>query len=274
MQNVFKSIKQVDAQIVKWIDTRYSLQDPTFGQRKYEVAHVKGALYWDLEKDLSDMTKNAGRHPLPDKESLTNLFRKSGLELDDEIIVYDDGGSPFAARAWWILQYAGFKNAFIAIEGFSAFKDLGVSLSHEAVHPSPSFVEPDWQDELLATRKIVEETVRGDLENVLLDARSAERYRGEVEPIDPIAGRIPGALNFDWEQLKEDGLFCLNDKMKDQLSEVVQPEQSIIVYCGSGVTAAPLYAMLKQNGFEHVRLYVGSYSDWISKEPFEIEKSE
>ncbi|MDW0111576.1 sulfurtransferase [Sporosarcina saromensis] len=273
MQNVFKSITQVDAQVVKWIDTRYALQNPALGLQKYGEKHVEGALYWDLEKDLSDMTKDAGRHPLPDKEALTHLFRKSGLELDDEIIVYDDGGSPFAARAWWILQYAGFRNASIAIEGFTTFEDHGVPLSQEQVKPSPSNVEPEWKEEILATRELVEETVHGNRNHVLLDARSAERYRGEVEPIDPIAGRIPGALNFDWEQLKQSGSFNLNEDMKYRLEDVVQTDQSVIVYCGSGVTAAPLYAMLKQNGFEHVRLYVGSYSDWISKEPIEIEKS-
>src|SRR6185312_8192543 len=106
----------------------------------------------------------------------------------------------------------------------------------------------------------------GERASRLLDARSAERYRGEQEPIDPIAGRIPGALNFDWEQLKKDGIYRLDNSVKTELNQVVDPAKEVAVYCGSGVTAAPLYAMLKQQGYEKVRLYVGSYSDWISPE--------
>lgn len=273
MTEVFKSIKNVDSQEVKWIDTRFSLQDARAGQRKFQEGHVQGAVYWDLEKDLSDMTKQAGRHPMPDKESLVELFRSSGLELDDEIIIYDDGGSPFAARAWWILQYAGFEKVFILLEGFNQLCEMGIAVSRETVNPIQSSVNPNWNEVLFASRNFVEQTVDGKTGKVLLDARSAERYRGEVEPIDPIAGHIPGALNFDWEQLKRDGLFNLNNEVKDQLTEVVTHKDDIIVYCGSGVTAAPLYAMLKQNGYEHVSLYVGSYSDWISRDVIEVEKS-
>ena len=125
---------------------------------------------------------------------------------------------------------------------------------------------------LYASRQFVEETVAGETSSVLVDARSAQRYRGEQEPIDPIAGRIPGALNFDWEQLKKDGIYNLDENVKEQLAQVVDPIKQVTVYCGSGVTAAPLYAMLKHNGFDNVRLYVGSYSDWVSQEDAKVEK--
>ncbi|WP_432358992.1 sulfurtransferase [Sporosarcina sp. UB5] len=272
MSEVFKSIKDVDIHDVKWIDARFSLQESEAGRKKYKEGHIKGALYWHLDDDLSDMTKKAGRHPLPDQETLTTLFRKSGLELDDRILVYDDGGSPFAARAWWILQYGGFKNSFILKEGFGELASMGVPVSKEVSAPEQSVVVPVWDETIVAPRKFVEKTVEGETGNVLLDARSAERYRGEVEPIDPIAGRIPGALNFDWEQLKKDGSFNLDDDVGKQLSQVVKRDDEVIVYCGSGVTAAPLFAMLKQNGYEQVKLYVGSYSDWISRETIEVEK--
>lgn len=272
MGEVFKSIKDMDISNAKWIDARFSLQDSESGRKKFEQGHSKGAIYWHLEDDLSDMTKKAGRHPLPDKESLTSLFRKSGLDLDDKILIYDDGGSPFAARAWWILQYGGFKNSFIVTEGFEEIAAYGVPVSQNTDMPEPSNVVPVWDDAIFAPRELVEMTVEGKTGNVLLDARSAERYRGEVEPIDRIAGRIPGALNFDWEQLKKEGSFNLHKEVGEQLSQVVKQDEEVVVYCGSGVTAAPLFAMLKQKGYEHVKLYVGSYSDWISREVVEVEK--
>jgi thiosulfate/3-mercaptopyruvate sulfurtransferase len=247
------------------------LQDAEEGRRKYTESHVTNAVYWDLERNLSDMTNSAGRHPMPKKAVLTELFRTSGLMLDDQIIVYDDGGSPFATRAWWLLQYAGFKNSFIAIEGFAAMKEVGFPVDNRTPEPLPTSVSPEWDETIYAARQFVEETVAGETASILLDARSAERYRGEKEPIDPIAGRIPGALNFDWEQLKKEGVFNLDETVKERLHNVVNPAEEVTVYCGSGVTAAPLYALLKHNGYENARLYVGSYSDWISLEGAKIE---
>lgn len=272
MTNVFISVKDVDFATTKWIDTRFSLQNVQEGQRKYEQSHVTGAVYWDLENDMSDMTKTAGRHPMPEKTALTALFRASGLSLSDHIVIYDDGGSPFAARAWWLLQYAGFTDAVIALEGFETITQAGIPVDDRLPEPVATLVSPEWDEGIYATRQFVVKTVAGETSSVLLDARSSERYRGEMEPIDPIAGRIPGALNFDWEQLKKDGIYNLDEAIKANLSQVVDPEEQVTVYCGSGVTASPLYAMLKHNGFVNVRLYVGSYSDWISQEDTKVEK--
>lgn len=273
MAKVFKSINEVAIDKVKWIDTRFSLQDSASGRKKFGVNHIEGAVYWHLEDDLSDMSIKQGRHPMPSKDSLTELFRNSGLQLDDEIIIYDDGGSPFAARAWWILQYAGFKKSFILLEGFEQIGSVGIPTTYELSTPPRSDVHPVWDEKTFASRKFIERTVSGETGNILLDARSSERYRGEVEPIDPVAGHIPGALNFDWERLKRDGQFSMDQQVAEQLALVVDKADNITVYCGSGVTAAPLYAMLKQNGYDNVNLYVGSYSDWISRDVIEVEKS-
>lgn len=272
MATVFVSVNEVDHGKTKWIDTRFSLQDVNAGKQNYQESHVTGAVYWDLERDLSDMAKSEGRHPMPENAALTALFQNSGLVVDDHIIIYDDGGSPFAARAWWLLQYAGFKNAFIALEGFEAIKKAGIPVDNVVPKPVQTSVSPEWDEQIYAPRQFVEETVAGETSSTLLDARSAERYRGEVEPIDPIAGRIPGARNFDWEQLKQDGRFNMDTAVKEQLVQVIDPAKEVTVYCGSGVTAAPLYAMLRHNGYEQTRLYVGSYSDWISKEGTTVEK--
>ena len=273
MTKVFTSISEVAINEVKWIDTRFSLQDKSSGRKRFEESHLVGAVYWDLEEDLSDMSRQQGRHPMPGKDSLTALFRESGLHLNDEIIIYDDGGSPFAARAWWILQYAGFTNSFILLEGFDAIRSTDIAITNEVSAPEKSDVVPVWDETIFASRQFVERTVAGETGHILLDARSGERYRGEVEPIDSIAGHIPGALNFDWEQLKKDGQFSLGQHVEEQLMQVVDKSDQITVYCGSGVTAAPLYAMLKQNDYDNVNVYIGSYSDWISRDKIEVEKS-
>ncbi|QTD42136.1 sulfurtransferase [Sporosarcina sp. Te-1] len=271
MTAVFVTGESLKGQDVKWIDTRFSLQDSPQGRTDYEAGHMSGAIHWDLEEDLSDMTKPSGRHPLPDKKDLKELFRRSGLMLDDHIIVYDNGGSPFAARAWWILQYAGFNNASICLDGYEALVGAGFPADQAIPQPNRTDVEPKWQEDIFASKDFVKETVNGQTGYTMLDARSAPRYRGEIEPIDPVAGHIPGALNFDWEQLKQNGIFNLQSDVKDQLTGVVKADRPIIAYCGSGVTATPLYAMLKQNGYEDVRLYVGSYSDWITTETVDKE---
>ncbi|MHA6259679.1 sulfurtransferase [Sporosarcina sp. CAU 1771] len=272
MNKVFVSVNDITPNDYKWIDTRFSLQNVDLGLKKYEEAHVSGATYWHLERDLSDMQKKNGRHPMPDKDSLIELFQKSGLSLADNIIVYDDGGSPFAARAWWILQYAGFTNSYIALEGFEAIKNAGIPVDSEVSNSERTSVSPVWDEAIYVDRSFVEKTVANETSSLLLDARAAERYRGEVEPLDPIAGRIPGALNFDWEQLKEDGQFIMGEAFQEKLGETVDPSQEITVYCGSGVTAAPLYAMLAHYGYSNLHLYVGSYSDWISEEGAIVEK--
>lgn len=272
MANVFISVKDVNPKEVKWIDTRFSLQDPSVGKKKYTEGHITGAIYWDLEKDLSDMMKSSGRHPMPDQTALTELFQKSGLALEDTIVVYDDGGSPFAARAWWLLQYAGFKSTFIALEGYEEMKKAGLSVDRETPHPDPSVVVPNWQEEIYADRNFVRDIVNGEKDGKLLDARSAERYLGKHEPIDPIAGRIPGAVNLDWELLKEQGKFCINADVQSKLVQVAKVDEPITVYCGSGVTAAPLYAMLAEFRYGNIRLYVGSYSDWISHVEMMVER--
>ncbi|WOV85461.1 sulfurtransferase [Sporosarcina jeotgali] len=270
--HVFKSMAgQNNGQKRKWIDARFSLQDPKAGKDSYCQRHIQHAVHWDLEKDLSDMKKSGGRHPLPDHATLTELYRKSGLHLDDEIIIYDNGGEPFAARAWWMLKFGGFKNVFISLEGFEDLEKLGFSIDENVVTPERSSVEPMWNESILASKEDVKNQVAARGEDLLIDARAGARYRGEHEPLDAIAGHIPGAQNFDWAQLTGNGRFETSGEGVRDLQRMADPEQPITVYCGSGVTAAPLYAMLTEKGYLNVRLYAGSYSDWIAGGDLPIE---
>lgn len=236
------------------------MKDSGSGSKQYAESHVKGALFWDLGKHLSDMVSGGGRHPMPTKEQLAELIQESGLTPGDSVIVYDQGGAPFAARAWWLLKYAGFENAYISKRGFEALKADGIEVSADV----PKFPRTDaplaFDESLYADRSYVKGIIEGEELAVLLDARSAKRYAGIEEPIDPVAGRIPGARNFDWEQLIKNHQF----KEDIDFSDVLQKQEPAVVYCGSGVSAAALFAALSESGYESVRLYVGSFSDWIA----------
>jgi thiosulfate/3-mercaptopyruvate sulfurtransferase len=260
MGNVFVTVEQVETP-ARFIDTRFNLMDVSEGRALYEKEHIAGAVYFDLEKDLSDMSKKEGRHPMPEKEQLVKLFEAAGLSLNDRIYVYDQGGAPFAPRAWWMLTFAGFKNARVVNGGFEALKQAGYATTSNKESFDPTKLIPEWQDEIYASREYVKGVVEKEKSSMLLDARAAIRYRGEQELIDPVAGHIPTAKNFDWEQVKAGSHLVVTD----DLEQVVPKNQEVVVYCGSGVTASPLYAVLREAGYDKVKLYVGSYSDWITQ---------
>ncbi|WP_075617745.1 sulfurtransferase [Paenisporosarcina indica] len=269
MSNVWIAETQVDHENVRFVDTRFSLQDSTAGQTMYDNGHIENAVYLDLERDLSDMNRFEGRHPLPSKEQLKELFESNGFLYTDHIVIYDQGGMPFAPRAYWLFKYAGFPDVSILKEGYNQLKELGYNISTVKPTVNRSKLTLDWNVEILSDRQSVKLISEGVARGVLLDARSAERYEGINEPIDSIAGHIPTARNFDWEQLKNESTFKSSSEVQDLLQTVVSKEEEITVYCGSGVTAAPLYAMLKEVGYQRVKLYVGSYSDWITEHPIE-----
>lgn len=274
MNHVFISVDEIDVERCRWIDARYDLSDPEYGENQYNEAHVKGAVHWDLSKDLSNEKEGKGRHPLPSKEELVDLFERSGLKLDDYIMVYGDGGSPFATRAWWILKYAGFKNVYVVSEGFKAIKDIGFPIDTETPTITRTSISPNWNEDMLVSREDVESIVAGEKASTLVDARANARYRGEEEPLDRVAGHIPTAVNFDWSQLKENGVYEVTKAVKEKLIPLAEKEESLTVYCGSGVTATSVFAMLTHLGYENVNLYAGSYSDWLSKEDAPVETGE
>ncbi len=250
----------MDTKNLRWIDARFSLKDSRAGKEMYETEHVNGAIYWDLENDMSDMTAHEGRHPMPSEEQITQLIQQSGLTPQDPVVVYDQGGAPFAARAWWLLKYAGFENVSISQLGFEALKKQGIAVSTAAPTVQKTNEILQFKHELFADQTYVKKVIKGEELGVLVDARSAERFAGREEPIDPVAGRIPGARNLDWEQFVSNGEL----RFDDDFSQVVQLHEPAVVYCGSGVTAAALYAVMAEKGYDQVKLYMGSFSDWIT----------
>jgi len=270
MTKVWVTAIDIQERNVRFVDTRFSLQDSHAGHEMYNEGHLKDAVYMDLEQDLSDMTLSSGRHPLPKKVNLKNWFESNGFLYSDEIVIYDQGGMPFAPRAYWMFKFAGFPSVYIIREGYQQLIKDGFESSTEKPQFKKTSLDLKWDQSILSERDSVKMVVDGVTDGVLLDARSAERYRGDIEPIDPVAGHIPSARNFDWEQLKENGTFMTKTDIEKQLKDVVGKHEEITVYCGSGVTAAPLYAMLKEADYPNVKLYIGSYSDWITAYPIEI----
>ena len=245
-----------------FLDARFNLADSQAGKQAFVAGHIEGARHIDIEDHLSDMSSDAGRHPMPTKAQLTTTFRQLGLTYDQPIYIYDNGGEPFAARAYFMLQYGGFTNSYIVQDGYEGLQRAGFAVTVD-VETTTSDVDVQFNDDVYVDRAAVKEVARGKINKVLLDARSNVRYRGEEEPIDAVAGHIPRARNYDWEQLITAGMLAPNET----LASTVSKDEDIIVYCGSGVTASPLYAVLKEAGYPNVQVYTGSFSDWLQYEP-------
>ncbi|MCD5982957.1 sulfurtransferase [Pseudomonas sp. CDFA 610] len=248
------------------LDCRFALEDPDYGQRSYAQGHIDGARFADLNRDLSGpvVKDRTGRHPLPDPATLVERLRTWGIRNDSDIALYDDGPGMYAARAWWLLAWLGKREGVYLLDGgLKAWHAAGLPLSLDAPRgETGDFTgEPDMSLVLSASR------LQGRLgrpEMTLIDARAEARFRGEVEPIDPIAGHIPGAQCAAFnENLGPDGRFLPPDQLKQRFAEQLQgrPAQSLVSYCGSGVTACHNLFALCLAGYPLGTLYAGSWSD-------------
>ncbi|HZG58596.1 sulfurtransferase [Paenibacillus sp.] len=254
-----------------FVDCRFALGQPQSGFDAYATEHIPGAYYLDLEKDLSAPKREdgaGGRHPLPEVDALARVLERIGVSNGRCVVAYDDQGGAMASRLWWLLAYLGHDEAYVLDGGFAAWKRAGYPTA-SGVEPLPEEagrfeprVRADWvvtADDIAARRDAIS---AGRV--VLLDSREESRYRGLSEPIDKVAGHIPGARHSFWKaNLDAEGRFRT---VKEQMQrfEPLQGAEEIIVYCGSGVTACPNVLALREVGFTNVKLYAGSWSDWIS----------
>ena len=258
----------------KIIDCRFSLQNSSEGKKLYEKGHIPGAFYFDLEKQLSGpVSEHGGRHPLPDLKKFRAEVEKIGIDLDQKVIVYDDGGMAFASRAWWLLTYMGHEQVYILEEGFQGWKNADYPISTEIpLVGKQAHFEGTLRKEMLTSYEEVKQMItEKNEEMVLIDSRAKERYQGDFEPIDRIPGHIPGALNKVWTDGVTNGTFKGEKEQQKRFSEL-DVEKPVIVYCGSGVTAIPNVLALKMAGFKDVSLYAGSYSDWVSYKENPVQK--
>ncbi|MDN5718431.1 MAG: sulfurtransferase [Janibacter sp.] len=242
------------------LDVQYTLTGD--GPGLYAAGHVPGAPFVDLDTVLAGPAGEGGRHPLPDVETLQDGLRAAGVQTDSVVVVYDQQSSLGAARAWWVLRWAGIEEVLVLDGGLAAWRAAGGEVSTEPVEPEPGDVvlDPDElvaldADDAAATAKL----------GVLVDARSPERFRGESEPIDPVAGHIPGAVNVPMADLvTEDGRLRPAKELRARFGQLGIDEVTVVgTYCGSGITAAHTALALHEAGVE-ADLYVGSWSDWIT----------
>lgn len=250
-------------------DCRFALMQPELGQQQYQEGHIPGAYYFDLNRDLSSpVGKHGGRHPLPDSRLLAAKLAAIGVHSDAPegptlVVAYDDSRMAFASRLWWLLRYLGHKQVAILDGGFAAWKSAGYSINSTTPPAKLGHFIPNIQtDQAIDIEQV---KARKDLPAVsLVDSREPERYRGEKEPIDPIAGHIPGAVNYPWQDVTtEQGYARPIADQRDRWMALTEAEE-IIVYCGSGVTACVNLLSLDLAGIPNAKLYPGSWSDWCS----------
>jgi thiosulfate/3-mercaptopyruvate sulfurtransferase len=249
---------------VRIIDCRFKLGDPEAGRREYEDCHIPGAVYFDLEKDLSAPAEiHGGRHPLPAAAELKAKLETAGIDEGKTLVAYDAKEGAFASRFWWLLKYLGHDKVFILDGGFQDWTKAGYPVDNVIPAYEKSEFNPVINNEMLASYQEVKNAALKSDGTVLIDSRENKRYLGIEEPIDRIAGHIPKAINKPWMEVFENGFFRPQAEQEKRFSEI-DKEQPIIVYCGSGVTATPNFAALKKAGYRNVKLYAGSYSDWVS----------
>jgi thiosulfate/3-mercaptopyruvate sulfurtransferase len=244
------------------IDVRWRLGGPP-GIEGYRAGHLPGAVYLDLDSQLAGPPGDGGRHPLPDTADFQAAMRGAGVRADDAVVVYDEADSTIAARAWWMLRYYGHDRVRVLDGGLAAWAGAGLPVS--TADPAPragDFVARPGQLPVLDGAGAAELARSG----ILLDARAPARYRGETEPIDRMAGHIPGAISAPTAaNVTSDGLFRPVAELRDRFAAlgITGPSQGVGTYCGSGVTAAHQVLALELAGLP-AALYVGSWSGWVA----------
>jgi len=245
-------------------DCRFVLGDPDAGQARYDEDHIPGAVYFDLEKHLSaPKQEHGGRHPLPDLKTLSKRLGEAGISKDSTVIAYDDQGGAMASRFWWLLKFLGHDNVYVLDGGYTKWKEAGYPVTEEPAAPHAAQFEPHPRPHMSVSAEDVKRRL-GQPGTVLIDSREEKRFLGVEETIDKKAGHIPGARHYFWKDvLTSQGNWKTAEELQAHFAGLPRNEE-IIVYCGSGVTACPNVLALSEAGFTNVKLYAGSWSDWIS----------
>ncbi len=249
------------------VDTRFDLADPAAGRRSFEEGHIPGAVFLDLDEDLAaPIGPTTGRHPLPVVAAITATLGRLGIGNRTDVVVYDGSNGAIAARAWWILRWLGHERTRLLDGGFTAWLAAGGSLETGGVASVSTRFSGSPRDELVLTTEELANDLSGIPDRRLLDARDSARYNGDKEPIDPVAGHVPGAINLPFSDLVlPDGRWRSPAERRARLQEALgdHRDDGWSVMCGSGVTACHLAIAGLEAGYSEPRVYVGSWSEWI-----------
>ncbi|AWH28662.1 MULTISPECIES: sulfurtransferase [Stenotrophomonas] len=268
-----ESIRVVDARAtastaVRVVDARASLADPQAGAGQYAAGHIPGAVYADLNHDLSDLGRSGhGRHPLPDSDAFAATLGQWGITPETQVVVYDGSdGSMAAARLWWLLRLIGHSRVAVLDGGMAAWLAAGQPV---VTGRSEVVAQPPYPGRFDSTQVASADEIAARLKHApgwLVDARAGERFRGEVEPLDPVAGHVPGAVNRPFALNVADGRLRDAQELRAELQSVIgnQDPQRVVLMCGSGVTACHLLLAMESAGLSGARLYADSWSGWVS----------
>ncbi|MVP02554.1 sulfurtransferase [Paenibacillus lutrae] len=245
-------------------DCRFVLGEPWSGRQSYGTDHIPGAFFMDLEDDMSaDKREHGGRHPLPDLGTFSMRVSAIGVDASKTVVAYDDQGGAMASRLWWMLRFLGHERVYVLDGGYARWKAAGYPVSSVIPEAHAAVFSPKVQRHMLASMDEVKAKLNTP-QTILIDSRDGGRYRGEQETIDPVAGHIPGARNRFWKDgLDAEGSWRSPEEQRERFSGLEDAEE-LIVYCGSGVTACPNVIALSEAGFRNVKMYAGSWSDWVS----------
>jgi thiosulfate/3-mercaptopyruvate sulfurtransferase len=253
------------------IDCSFDLADPAAGERLHAQARIPGARYAHLDRDLSDPSRkaSAGRHPLPGLIALSASFSRLGIDRHGQVVAYDQGPGIYAARLWWLLRSCGYRRVQVLDGGLAAWRAAGYPVERGAPRAQPPSRLPEALR--LAPRAVVAtaevEAALGTPSMLLLDARSGPRFRGEVEPLDPVAGHIPGAINRPFtDNLDSAGRFKSRSQLREEFLRLLggRSPSAVVHMCGSGVTACHNKLAMEIAGLRGSRVYADSWSGWIT----------
>jgi thiosulfate/3-mercaptopyruvate sulfurtransferase len=263
----------------EWIavDCRFQLADQSWGEREYFIAHIPGAVYAHLNKDLSGpLTGINGRHPLPDPDVLVQTFIRLGIGSGMQVVAYDQDNGMFASRLWWLLRWMGHEGVAVLDGGFQKWRAEHRPVTAGKNAPAPKRFTGSPRPHMTVDAAEVASLI-GRRDARLIDARAPERYRGDIEPIDRLPGHIPGAVNYFFQQnVDGQGVFRSTDELREQLSAALGtiPPERVVCYCGSGVTACHNLLALEHAGLTGAKLYPGSWSEWSSDPSRPVERSQ
>jgi thiosulfate/3-mercaptopyruvate sulfurtransferase len=247
-------------------DCRFELGNVSWGEREYAQAHLPGAFYLHLDRDLSGpITEHSGRHPLPDPREFADRLAARGVSADCQLIAYDQGNGAYAARLWWLARWIGLRRVAVLDGGIAAWRSAGLPQEQAVPTAHPAQLDLRLQQDAWLGSHAVDELRLGPGQ-LLIDARGAERFAGKNETIDPVAGHVPGARNHPFvRNLGVDGRFLPAAELRKRWSTVLGslPSTAVIAMCGSGVTACHNLLALEHAGLGGGRLYAGSWSEWI-----------